>query len=198
MRTGLVADRDPVARRAADQRSARAHRDRSGREDRVGAGPLRQGREAKDGRDGRLGVGARCPLDRAPDPASGRSCCSASSPGRLVGAHGRRRPLALSSADSLPRRESVGGLRRTSSVMRTPSRWPTRGSRCRLSRASAKPEATRFKTGTAGRAAISPAYPTCPPWITSIYLQGIDTREIVDTVHHRRPPVIPASAGLRS
>jgi hypothetical protein len=29
------------------------------------------------------------------------------------------------------------------------------------------------------------------------YLQGIDTREIVDTVHHRRPPVIPASAGLR-
>ena len=33
--------------------------------------------------------------------------------------------------------------------------------------------------------------------ITSIYLQGIDTREIVDTVHHRRPPVISASAGLR-
>jgi integrase len=33
--------------------------------------------------------------------------------------------------------------------------------------------------------------------ITSIYLQGINTREIIDTVHHRRPPVIPASAGLR-
>jgi integrase len=33
--------------------------------------------------------------------------------------------------------------------------------------------------------------------ITSIYLQGIDTREIVDTVPRRRPPVIPASAGLR-
>jgi site-specific recombinase XerD len=33
--------------------------------------------------------------------------------------------------------------------------------------------------------------------ITSISLQGIDTREIVDTVHHRRPPVIPASAGVR-
>jgi site-specific recombinase XerD len=33
--------------------------------------------------------------------------------------------------------------------------------------------------------------------ITSIYLQGIDTREIVDAVHHRRPPVISASAGLR-
>ena len=33
--------------------------------------------------------------------------------------------------------------------------------------------------------------------ITSIYLQGIDTREIVDTVHHPRPPVISATAGLR-
>jgi hypothetical protein len=29
--------------------------------------------------------------------------------------------------------------------------------------------------------------------ITSVYLQGIDTREIVDTVHHRRSPVIPAA-----
>jgi hypothetical protein len=27
--------------------------------------------------------------------------------------------------------------------------------------------------------------------ITSIYLRGIDTREIVDMVHHRRAPVIP-------
>lgn len=33
--------------------------------------------------------------------------------------------------------------------------------------------------------------------ITSICLQGIDTREIVDTAHDRRPPAIPASAGLR-
>jgi integrase len=33
--------------------------------------------------------------------------------------------------------------------------------------------------------------------ITSVYLQGIDTRAIVDTVHHRRPPVISATAGLR-
>jgi integrase len=33
--------------------------------------------------------------------------------------------------------------------------------------------------------------------VTSIYLQEIATREIVHTIHHRRPPVIPASAGLR-
>jgi len=33
--------------------------------------------------------------------------------------------------------------------------------------------------------------------ITSIYLQGIDSSEIIDTVHHRPAPVLPASAGLR-
>jgi hypothetical protein len=32
--------------------------------------------------------------------------------------------------------------------------------------------------------------------VTSIYLQGIDPGEIIDTVHARRPPMIPASAGL--
>lgn len=32
--------------------------------------------------------------------------------------------------------------------------------------------------------------------ITSIYLQGIDNAEIIDTVHHRVAPVSPASAGL--
>ena len=33
--------------------------------------------------------------------------------------------------------------------------------------------------------------------ITSIYLQGIDNAEIIDTVHARTPPMMPASAGLR-
>lgn len=33
--------------------------------------------------------------------------------------------------------------------------------------------------------------------VTSTYLQGIDTTEIIDTVHRRRAPVISASAGLR-
>jgi site-specific recombinase XerD len=32
---------------------------------------------------------------------------------------------------------------------------------------------------------------------TSTYLQGIDTSEIIDTIHARRPPMIPATAGLR-
>ena len=34
--------------------------------------------------------------------------------------------------------------------------------------------------------------------VTSIYLQGIDNSEIIETVHARRPPVIPAIAGLRT
>jgi hypothetical protein len=34
--------------------------------------------------------------------------------------------------------------------------------------------------------------------VTSIYLQGIDPGEIIETVHARRPPMIPASAASRS
>ena len=33
--------------------------------------------------------------------------------------------------------------------------------------------------------------------ITSVYLQGIDNAEIIDTVPAHRPPMIPATAGLR-
>jgi integrase/recombinase XerD len=33
--------------------------------------------------------------------------------------------------------------------------------------------------------------------ITSVYLQGIDSSEIIETVHGRPSPVISASAGLR-
>jgi integrase len=33
--------------------------------------------------------------------------------------------------------------------------------------------------------------------VTSTYLHGIDTTEIINTVHARRAPMIPASAGLQ-
>lgn len=33
--------------------------------------------------------------------------------------------------------------------------------------------------------------------ITSIYLEGIDSSEIINAVHHRPAPVLPASGGLR-
>jgi site-specific recombinase XerD len=32
--------------------------------------------------------------------------------------------------------------------------------------------------------------------VTSVYLQGIDNTEVVSTVHARRSPTMPASAGL--
>ena len=39
-----------------------------------------------------------------------------------------------------------------------------------------------------------------PSWVgvTSIYLQGIDSAEIVAIVHKRTAPVIPAAVGLRA
>lgn len=33
--------------------------------------------------------------------------------------------------------------------------------------------------------------------ITSIYLQDIDSTEIIDTVHARRPPMVPVDTTLR-
>jgi site-specific recombinase XerD len=33
--------------------------------------------------------------------------------------------------------------------------------------------------------------------VTSIHLEGIDNTEIINTVHARPPPMMPASAGLR-
>ena len=33
--------------------------------------------------------------------------------------------------------------------------------------------------------------------ITSVYLQGIDNAEIIETVHSRRAPVIPVNTSLR-
>jgi site-specific recombinase XerD len=33
--------------------------------------------------------------------------------------------------------------------------------------------------------------------ITSVYLQGIDNSEIIETVHSRAAPMLPARAGLR-
>ena len=36
----------------------------------------------------------------------------------------------------------------------------------------------------------------CNLGVTSIYLPGIDPDEIIDAVHSRRPPMIPANVGL--
>ena len=33
--------------------------------------------------------------------------------------------------------------------------------------------------------------------VTSTYLQGIDNAEIINTIHNRRAPMMPATAGLK-
>ena len=33
--------------------------------------------------------------------------------------------------------------------------------------------------------------------VTSVYLQGIDSAEVINAIHSRRPPMMPATAGLR-
>lgn len=33
--------------------------------------------------------------------------------------------------------------------------------------------------------------------VTSVYPQGIDNPEIINTIHGRRPPMMPATAGLK-
>ena len=52
--------------------------------------------------------------------------------------------------------------------------------------------------GILGNVAISPAYPTRQPRDhLDLLLQGIDSSEIIETVHARSTPVISATAGLR-
>ena len=113
-------------------------------------------------------------------PSTGRGCrsdrCSASSPGRPADAAGQSPPCVVSCA----------GVR------------PTRGVRRRF--APQQPQASPCdRDGTRGipQPIIQRRSGIRHLGITSIYLHGTDTREIVDTLHHRRPPVIPASAGLR-
>jgi hypothetical protein len=77
----------------------------------------------------------------------------------------------------LRRLSVLAGVRRRfasiSAVTRTRSRWPA--TLCPLIQSQA------------GHAHLG---------VTSAYLQGTDATEIIDTIHARRPPIMPASAGL--
>jgi integrase len=75
-----------------------------------------------------------------------------------------------------PRQECVAGSRRTSSVTPSPSRWPAEG----VPLIVIQRQLGHSNLG-----------------ITSVYLQGIDSGEIIETVHARRAPMIPVSASLR-
>jgi hypothetical protein len=73
-------------------------------------------------------------------------------------------------------RESAGGSRHISRGTRTRSRWPVKG---------------------VPLVVIQRPLEHANLGITSVYLQGIDSAEIIDTVHGRPSPVISASAGLQ-
>ena len=80
----------------------------------------------------------------------------------------------------LRRTAAAGGVRRrlapTSCATPTPSRWPHEG----VPLIVIQRQLGHSNLG-----------------ITSIYLQGIDNAEIIDTVRARRAPMIPVSATLR-
>jgi integrase len=99
--------------------------------------------------------------------------CSALSTARRVAVPGRRLPRATTCGGSQPRLAYVVASRRTSSATRIRSRWHAKAS------SSRQRQLRHVNLG-----------------VTSVYLDGIDTAEIIDTVHNRRPPMISASAGL--
>ena len=86
------------------------------------------------------------------------------------------RPPEPSCAGPPSRPASVGASRRTSFGTRTPSE---------LAREGVPLTVIQRQLGHSNLG------------ITSIYLQGIDNGEIIETVHARRAPMIPVNASLR-
>jgi site-specific recombinase XerC len=95
---------------------------------------------------------------------------------RRAGGRGRARTCASSSAGSPAKRLSGVASRRTSCATPMPSSARVRGVPLKL---------IQRRLGHANLGT------------TAIYLQGIDTEEIIATVHARRAPMMSATAGLQ-
>ncbi len=141
----------------------------------VAARAQRQGWAPPRDRDGPLGLGAVAALlvSRLELPI-GR--CSASSTARLAGDPGQAPGCALSFAASPPR--PVCGRRFAPHELRD-------AHALELAREGVALNIIQRQLGHASLGT------------TSIYLQGIDTEEIIATVHARRAPMMFATAGLR-
>ena len=168
------ANRGAVAGRAAHRRSARAGRGRPRPGSRRTAGAPRQGRQTPRSRHGRLGLATIPTLALSPRPATARAAVlrhpwSYLRPARDVSAaRACLRRLAFQSG--VRRRFAPHQLRHAHAIEMAQEGVPLNIIQRQL-----------------GHTDLG---------VTSIYLQGIDNTEIINTIHARRPPMMPASAGL--
>ncbi|MDX6539503.1 MAG: hypothetical protein QOI71_1113 [Gaiellales bacterium] len=123
-----------------------------------------------------IGVGNSCVPGRRSALRFPSGACSASS--RDPRGDGRGRPeLSARNCDASPCRPACGAAsRRINSATPTRSRWPLEGVPLNV---------------------IQRQLGHTDLGVTSVYLRGIDNAEIIDAIHARKPPMMPASAGLR-
>jgi hypothetical protein len=168
-------NRDPLARRAAHPASTVADRARPRPAPRIGPRAARRRRTATRDRHGRPGLREHPTVARGSPVNARRSavlCPRRPHPRpRLVG---RRRPGSLA-----PARAPRAGVRR-----RFAPHQLRHAHAIELAREGVPLHIIQRQLGHQN------------PGVTSIYLQGIDPGEIIETIHARRPPMIPASAGL--
>ena len=168
-------DRRALACRSSNPRGARARGDRSGGAPRRHPRPPRQGRQAARSRHGRLGLGTAAALAVSSSHDAGRAALLRD-----------RRPFGRAAVDGQRRPFPASAARRRS--WRPPPLCP-----------SPVAPRSRDRDGRRGRSAQHHPAPAGPHRSrrTSTYLQGIDNAEIINAVHARRAPMMPASAGLR-
>ncbi len=168
--------RAAVAGRAPQQRGARARPKRPRRRARGRPGAAGQGRQAPRGRHGPLGLAAPRALAGTPASAAHR---------RAALRHQRsNRGAALVSRSGPRDAPAARRHRRRATTLRAAPTAPR--PRRRDGREGVPLNVIQRQLGHANLG------------VTSVYLQGIDNSEIIDTVHARPAPTLPASAKLRS
>ena len=167
--------RGALARRAENPGGARAHRVRPRRAPRRAARASRQGRQAPRGRDGRLGLATPRPLGVRPHSDARRPLFC------VIDGSTRGRPWSATAARAQLRRLAAeAGVRRRFA--------PHQLRHAHAIEMAHEGVALNIIQRQLGHTDLG---------VTSIYLQGIDNAEIINAVHQRRPPMMPASAGLQ-
>ena len=168
-------DRALVASRAADPRGARPDRGRSRSAPRLAPDPAWQGWAPPRGRLGRVGMGGTPALARAAARASGR-CLALRITGTTCGRHWS----SAAARAALRRTAAAAGVRR-----RFAPHQLRHAHAVEMAREGVPLIVIQRQLGHSNLG------------ITSVYLQGIDSDEIIETVHARRAPMIPVSASVR-